>query len=158
MGIIIGSTNIVSTTATVQAAAYSANDVVGGLITLTGVCVSALDRPTGIIHSVVITDKAAQDVDYDVVFFDTNPSNTTFTENSALTLSDTDLPTIVGVAQVTTHVAFSASGVNILHGANIPFRITDTSTNAIYACIITRGAPTYASTSDVTLRVGILQD
>lgn len=158
MGIIIGSTNIVSSTLTVQAAAYAAGDIVGGKITLTGVVVSPLDRPTGIIHSVAITDKAGQDVDYDVVFFDTDPSNTTFTENSALTLSDTDLPTIVGVAQVTTHVAFAASGVNILHGANIPFKITDTSTNALYACVITRGAPTYASTSDVTLRIGVLQD
>ena len=39
----------------------------------------------------------------------------------------------------------------------IPFTLAASSTT-LYAVIVSRGTPTYASTADLTLRVGILQD
>lgn len=158
MGVVIGSTNVVEATPTITAGAYSTGDLVGAKITLTGAVVSALTRPSGIVHSVVLTDLAAQSADYDVVFFDTDPSNTTFTDNAAFAPADADLINVIGVAQLTTHSAFSDNGVSFAFGTNIPFKITDTSTNALYAALVVRAAPTYASTSDLTLKVTVLQD
>ena len=158
MGVVVGSTNVLEATPTITAGAYTSGDLVGGKITLTGIVVDPLTRPSGIIHSVVITDKGKQSADYDVVFFDTDPENTTFTDNGVFAPDDADLVNIVGGSQVTTHLAFNDNGVSIAQGTNIPFRITSADTNAIYAALVVRGTPTYTSTSDITLKVTVLQD
>jgi len=146
-------TKIVESTPTITAGAYSSGDQVGGKITLTGSANSSI--PTGIISSVELTDKAAQGVDYDVVFFDTD--FTAVADNAAADPSDTDLLNIVCVAQITTHIAFADNGTSQAQNVNCPFSLGSGNTS-LYVALVVRGTPTYASTSDLTLRVGILQD
>ena len=138
-----------------QAAAYATGELVGGLLTISAIHgeVAGSDPKFGggLIQSVLITDLAKQSVNKDVVFFDTNPANTTFTENAAFDPADADLVDILGVAQITTWVDFNDSSIGQALNLAIPF-----SNTALYAAIVERGAPTYVSTSDLTLRVGIL--
>lgn len=142
---------------TVEAAAYSAGDLIGGKLTLAG---AAAETPSGtpsgggLIQSVIITDLAKQNITKDVVFFDANPSNTTFTENSALDIHDTDLLNIAGIAQVADWFNFGDNSVGQALNLAIPYVISGDT--ALYAAIIERGAPTYVSTSDLTIRVGLL--
>lgn len=124
---------------------YSAGDLVGGLLTIME---SALG---GLIQSVVITDLAKQNVNKDVVFFDTNPANTTFTENAALAIADADLVDVLGVAAVDTWFSFSDNSVGQALNLAIPFVNTP-----LYAAIVERGTANYASTSDLTIRIGVL--
>ena len=78
---------VIEQAVTVQAAAYATGELVGGKLTLAGPFI----KYGGLIESVIITDLAKQSIGKDVVIFDANPSNTTFTENSALAIADADL-------------------------------------------------------------------
>lgn len=124
---------------------YASGDLVGGKLTLSE------KAQGGLIHSVVITDLAGQNVDKDVFFFDTNPSNTTFTENGAIAIHSTDLATILGVAAVDTWFSGGTGSVGQALNLALPFVNTP-----LYAAIVERGAANYASTADLTIRIGIL--
>lgn len=151
----LGVTEIITVPMVVQAAAYASGDVVGGKLTLEG-CNPHIDgsKPAGgLIQSVVITDAAKQSITKDVVFFDADPTNTTFAENGAVDIDDADLAKIIGVAQVSSWFAFNDNSVGQAVNLAIPFVIAGL---PLYAAVVERGAPTYAAVTDLTLRVGIL--
>lgn len=151
-----GFTKIVELTPTVEATPdYATGDLIGGKLEFTG-AIRRKFTNTGIIQSVIITDKAKQSINIDVLFFDTDPSNTTFTENGVLVVHDTDLLNLVGVAAVTDWKNFSDNSMGQALNLGIPFKI-DTNFS-LWAAMVTRGAHNLASTSDLTIRVGILQD
>lgn len=155
---------VVEVAPTVVAEAYGANDVLGSdsPLSLTP-AIRLVSTPknligTGTIVNVMVTDKAAQTATIDIVFWDSNPSATTFTNNTALTVHDTDLLNIIGVITIDTWTSFAASSVGRpANSTAIPFKLASGDTT-LYATMITRGTPTYASTSDLLLRVGIYQD
>lgn len=146
---------------TTQAAAFAANDLVATKIELTNVGKEVEQRGGGswgggIIQHVTLIDLAAQLADTDIVFFDRDPENTTFTLNSALTLADADAPGLIGVAKLTSHTAFAASGFSQALNLAIPFLLSGS--RSLFAAAITRGTPTYAATTDLKLRVALLLD
>lgn len=152
-----GYTVIIKQTATVQAAAYATGDLAADKITLT-LPFSATDTrfPFGAnIQSVVITDLAGNAVAKDVVFFDADPTSTTFTLNSPLDVADTDLVNIIDVVAVDNLVSFVDNSIARVNGLAIPFVVSKGMT-AIYAAIIERGAPTYTTASDLTIRVTLM--
>jgi len=87
------------------------------------------------------------------VFFDSNPSATTVTDNVALTIADADLTKIIGVIALTTHKTFVNNSVSVAQDQSIPFNLGNAST--LYAILVARSTPTFVATTDVTLRVGI---
>jgi len=138
----------------VDTSAYASGDLIDDKITITDA--DNTKSVSGVIHSVVVTDLAKQSADLDLVIFDSDPSSTTFTDNGAFDVDDTDLPKIVGVAQITTHVTFNDNSVSIAHGTNIPFRVP--SGVSLYGALVSRGTPTYVSATDLQVRIGILED
>ncbi len=151
---------IIEQNVTVEASPnYSTGDLVGGLLTLAHPIADGNDGsiyPTGgIIQSVLITDLAAIVIDKDVVFFDTNPSNTTFTENAALDIADADLLNVIGVAAVDTWFSFNDNACGQALNLALPFVLPAAAT-ALYAAIIERGTANYVGTSDLSIRVGIM--
>ncbi len=151
---------IIEQNVTVEASPnYSAGDLVGGLLTLAHPIADGNNKsiyPTGgLIHQVLITDLAGVNINKDVVFFDTNPSATTFTENAALDINDTDLLNVIGVATVETWFSFNDNSVGQALNLAIPFVLPAAAT-ALYAAIVERGTANYAGTSDLSIRVGIL--
>jgi hypothetical protein len=91
---------IVSVTAdlssvTTSSTNYTAGDVLGAIVTLTGVA-SATGR-SAIIHSAVFVDNSDVMGAFDVYLFDTAPS--AVTDNAAPNTSDSDALNIVGVLQ-----------------------------------------------------------
>lgn len=138
---------------------YSADDNVGGKITLDGIA-RANDK-TGTIVSVTITC----DVDipvgntFDVIFFGTDPTNSTFTDNSAIAINVADLHFVLGVAQLFTRVDVGTPCMMISGPLNIPYKAAS-GTDDIYCVIVVRNASTLnlAGTSDINLAVGVLQD
>lgn len=151
---VITSTKVVESTPTIETSAYAAGDLVGEKITLSNVV--RVVPESGVINQVVVTDLDSETVDLDIVFFDTDPSSTTFTDNSAFDIADTDLLNVICVVSLTTHKDFADNGISQAQNVNCPFALAGATT--IYAAIVTRSAVTYTSTSDLTLRVGILQD
>jgi len=147
---------VLTATPTVSASpAYSTGDNVGGKITLTDVCRTA--QGSGLVQSVVITSKSLQTASFDVIFFNSDPSGSTFTDNAAQAIVDADLSKIIGVAQCSTVVALAAESIHQATGLALPFALSGGATT-IYAAIVVRGTPTLGSTSDIWLSVRILQD
>jgi len=147
-------TMVVEAAPVVDTSAYATGELIGGKLTLSNA--TAINVFSGIINNVVIIDKDKEAADLDVVFFDTDPTATTFTDQAAFDPDDADLLNIICTVSVTTDVAFSDNGMSYANNVNCPFRTPGVST--IYAAIVSRGTPTYTSSSDLLLRVGILQD
>lgn len=147
-----GKSNVVSATPVINTVQYSAGDLIGGLLTFT----DALgERRSGVVLSVILTDLAKQSSNIDVIFFDSNPTNTTFTNNAALTIADADLTKVVGALSLTTYIALADNSFAYANSVNLV--IKQTAGKDLYACLVARGTPTYA-VGDLSLRVGILQD
>lgn len=158
-----GLTVIAEATPVIQAATYATGELIAPLIELVGGntehwSVPWLPHGTGIVLTVAITDLAKQSVPIDVVFFDTNPSNTTFTLNAAFDIDDADIINALPVVHVTDWTDFNDNSIGQpLSPPNLAFDLRKTG-GTLYAALVARGAPTYASTTDLTLRVGVLQD
>lgn len=141
-------------TPTVTAGAYTSGMVVGGKQSLANAVRSS--GGSGIIQSVSVSKKTALTAPYDVYFFHTDPTNSTFTDNSALALNVADLPYLIGVAHCTDLVDNGTPKTLQANNLAIPFKLATGTT--LYAVAVIRGAETLASTSAIVMNVGILQD
>jgi hypothetical protein len=142
-------------TPTVTAGAYTTGQCVGALNSLA--TAARVAAGSLIIKSCMVTVKTALTAPYDVIFFSTNPSNSTFTDNAALAINVADLQSICGIAHCTEVV--SGGTPQILQapdGLAIPCKLS--AAQILYAQIVIRGGQTFASTSAIGLNVGILQD
>lgn len=139
----------------VTAGAYTNGQVVGGLISLSGA--ARANAGSGLIETVNVNVKTALTAPFDVLFFDTNPTNSTFTDNAALAVNTADLPFLCGVAHCSDLISMGTP--QLLQAANIamPFKLSASAT-ILYAVIVLRGAQTFASTSAIGLSVSILQN
>ncbi len=148
-----GSVNLTNTP-TVTAGAYTTGMVAGGKQSLAGAVRAS--GGSGIIQSVSVTKKTALTAPYDVYFFHTDPTNSTFTDNSTLALNVADIPFLIGVAHCTDLVSNGTPQTLQANNVGLPFKLaTGTS---IFAVAVIRGAETLASTSAIVLNVAILQD
>ena len=137
-----------SLTLVVTAGAYSANDGVGGPLVFTGV-------PEGRLESVVITDRAAQNVKYVLVLSDAGP-RTPIADNDTFDVDDLDLPNIIpgGAIHIETadRTALTDSSVSVAYNLAVPILPLE---GMLYGLLFTTGTPTYAATTDVRIRLGI---
>jgi hypothetical protein len=154
LGQIGGTVAVLTPTVTVDAALYATGDNMGGKLTLTGM--TRVAAGSGMIQSVVITSKAVQTATFDVIFFNADPSASTFTTNVAQALDDADLAKIIGVAQCNTVVALTDCSIHQATNVAMPFKLPAGTSG--YAAIVVRGAPTPASTSDLSISIRVLQD
>jgi hypothetical protein len=146
--------NIISLTETptISTGAYASGDLLGTLMKFKSSELSQNQRC--VIQSLIVFDKDKENIDVDVVIFESNPSSTTFTDNAALAIADADLDKIAHVESLTSYVDFSDNSVAESQSMTIPVTFTD----SIYVCLVTRGAPTYTATTDISLKLSIIQD
>lgn len=136
--------------------AYSSGNAVGGKITCTDMALAA--GRGGIIQSVIVRDKAGQNVPYDLFVLDADPSATTVTDKSAVAINTADLAKVIGVVQTSGTILGAASTMGVSPAAGLGLAYKLSSGTSLYFILVTRGAPTYASTSDVTLSIVALPD
>lgn len=161
----IGNSNLVvkKTGAEVGAdgAAYGSGDVIGDLSPITAQLFRVegnTNQPAScLLQSIIIQDLSKQSLAVDVVFFNANPSATTFTDNSALDIADADLPKVVGVVSIVAgdYAAFNDSSVATKYNINLPLSVT-TGQN-IWFCLVSRGTPTYVA-DELSIAFGVKQD
>ena len=153
MGQVGGHTDLFSSALTLSTAPYTAGDLLGTLLT----CAAARVAGQGlVILHVSATDLGLQDKPLDVVFFDSNPSATTFTDNSALDVADADLPKVVGFVNLGTanYADFADNSIATKPSVDLG---ANPASGTLWYCAVTRGTPTYG-TADLTLRVSVQQD
>lgn len=151
----LAETNYVSVTPTVDTSAYAAKDNIGGLQTLS--LIGCNNKRRGKITSVVLTDKSDNAAEYDILTFSSIPVGT-FTDQAAVDPSDSDLLRMNPVINLasTDHFSFNDNGISSLSGlkSNGIAYVTSSLPGTLYAAIVSRGTPTYTSSSDITLTIG----
>lgn len=138
-------------------AAYGSGDVIGDTSPIEVELVRN-DYGTAILQSVITHDLAAQNASFDIIFFDSNPTATTFTDNSAIDIADADLPKVIGVVNVVAgdYDASVDSSVATTLGQQIVLQ-NASGTNKVWIALISRGTPTYVADC-LSLSFGVLQD
>ena len=153
MGVMAGHGFDYAVTPTVSAGAYSAGDIVGGLLTFyVGDGNSSVVAITGIDVAV----KAAVTSSLKLVLFNADPTNTTKTDNAAYSLAAADVFKVITCVDFTTSNAlltdhgtpntYSLNGQSIVAG-------TERGNNAIYGLLIDGTGWTLTSTSDLQIRL-----
>ena len=148
-------TTSVSAAPTCDTSAYATGDLIGGKLTYT----QALRKGTGYIVGVIVTDLSAQASDLEVVVFNANPSNTTFTDQAAFDVGDADISKIAGSVLLgsSNRFAYADNGVKTSFSPPIPI-VSATGDGTFYAALISRGTPTFAASTDVKVIFLLSQD
>lgn len=154
-----GVTNIVKLTGAqvgVDGAAYGSGDVLGDKCPIKIEAVRS-QSDTGIIHSVIVQDLSNQSGAIDIVFFDSNPSSTTFTDNAALDINDADLPKVIGIVSVVAadYKSFADNAVATVKGIALP--IKSLSSPNLWIAVVSRDTKTYVA-DELSIAIGILLD
>lgn len=152
-------TTVINLTPTVDTSDYADGDVIDGIQTLTAV--SAANGLSVELRSIVVRDLAAQDAAFDIIFFNQNPSNGTYTDNAAMDVHDTDHGFIVGHASIlaSDYTDFADSSVATVRAANLSITMRPTSgADDLYALLLCRGTPTYAAGTDLEIDLEFIRD
>lgn len=143
MGLLIN----VSVTPTITASsAYSTGNALGGLLTLA----KGANYGASTLRSLEIVDKAGQKAAIDVCFF--RQSFTATADKSALAISTADSLNSAGTVSVATGDYVSLGTPAVATKANLWLVMTSDLDNNLYAQLVVRGTPTYASTADIILK------
>lgn len=152
----VGGTGVTLTTSpTVTTSAYTSTFVIAGVQTLSG---AVSTQASGVINSVMIDMKGSvQTGQVDVIFFNANPTNSTFTDHAAIATNSADAFKIIGIAHlidwVTTGAGSTAQALNL----NIAFKVPNGT--ALYAVPVARATlNAFGSTSDLQLGVNLSVD
>lgn len=135
---------------TVTAGAYSADDVVGGLLTFTNAV-----RATGghgKIHTITLTDLTVTANVLNLWLYDTVPA--TIADNAAFDIPDAELPTLLGAIQIAAADYLVATDNQVATKRDVGFVFNCTGTT-LYAYLECVGTPTYVSTADLTLTLQV---
>lgn len=153
---VIGKTYITEFTPVIDTAAYASGDLIGGKNSLLNTV-----RPgilSGIISTIEIVDADSDAADIEIVFFTSDPSNTTFTDNAAFAPTDADAKKIICRQTLDDYSLYSVNAVGNLYNINCPFKLTSNSADTLYVALVSKGTPDYATTSDLFVRITIFQD
>lgn len=154
IGAVGGNLELIAVTPAVEATPdYSTGDVMGGIMTIADA--ARLETHSGYIVSVCIKSKADITVPIDVIFFKANPADSTFTENSAVSLDAADVTDLLGAVQVNTWFDLGTPVIGFAE-CRIPFK--PAAGDNVYAVMVARGTINLASTSDLIVEFGVDQN
>ena len=138
-----------SVTPVISTTAYTTNYEAGPLMSFTGL------PADGTLMSIVATCKSVQSIGLKLYLFNANPSHTTWTDKTAPAINALDIGFLIG----TYVLGAPDSGlgtVSLLILDNIWKAYTIPSGTTLYGILTVQGAPTFASTSDLTVSVSVI--
>ncbi len=144
-----GAVGVLSQTPAVSASPdYSTGDCVGSLLTFQPVVLAANHDAT--IQAVTVQCKVANTVAMDLILFNANPAESTFTDNSAPAVHANDLAKVIGVINITKWTSMGSNSQSMGEATNLAFPV-ELATTAAYGVLVARGTVNLASTSDITV-------
>lgn len=150
-----GTIHTVTQTVVVDTSAYTAGDFLGTAILELA---NAGYIGGAVLHTISVVDLTKQSAAIDLLFFTTICANSTFTNNAALDIHDTDALTFIG------HVAIAAADYSALADnsvatvRNVGLTLnTGDGNKSIFCAPVARGTPTYAA-SELRLKFTFLRD
>lgn len=150
----------VSATPTITAGAYSADDALGDEMVLNVGIRDSGSADAFVIQSISILDKAKQSIALDLLFFD--DTVTPAADNAAADFTDAQLASnFLGHVSIVAadYAALNDNSVATKRNVGLQLKQETGGTDAkIYCYAVTRGAPTYASTSDLVIKFDLACD
>jgi hypothetical protein len=133
-----------------DAAAYTANDVVGGLLTFTvgGVLGS------GVINNVMLVDSDDEKAEIKLYLFDAAP--TTIADDAAFAPVAADLQSLIAVITFATGDFASVNSMAYAQKNDLNYIFNADSKNNIYAYAVCTATPTYAADKTLHFQLRIL--
>lgn len=150
-----GFAKVVVDNTAVSTAAYSANDIVGGLRTL------ALGRVNGagvVLQSLEVVDLSDQKAELSLIFFKANPTASTTADQGALTIHANDIAKVLGIVDIVADDYTDLGSYSIATKTGIGLVLQPTSGTDIYCVVVTPGTPDYVAATDLSIAFGVLQD
>ena len=146
-------TKWVETSFTADTNAYADLDSLGTRLTFDD---DILAKPSVVITDIVISSPDTQNPGIDIYLFDTTISaSSTLTDNDALSIAAADRANIFHAEHMTNSFADAVGISYVKSGLNIPVR--PTVAHKIFGSLQARGAITYAASSTITVRLGIVE-
>jgi len=142
---------VVTATPTVTAGAYSSGDAVGGLLEFENVC-SAFQPDAEIVGAILI-DKGNQAVLLHLVLFDRTFTATA--DNAAFDPTDADLANVIGMIHFVAadYEAFTDNAICHVESAQSDHVVLVDGGTSLFGQLFAESTPTYASTSDLTIKL-----
>lgn len=161
IGAVGGGTALITPTVTVTSgSAYASGNILGGKLTLTNAM--RVSGGSGVWQGLFLQDAANQKPALDILLFDSDPSNGTYTDKTAFTYNASDRPKCirkfsVAASDWTTIQGGSAVAVADLAPGGKP--VVASGSRNLYALLVLNGStPTFAAATDLVVRFGFLQD
>lgn len=155
-----GNSFSLTATPTISTSVYAAGDQIGGIMELDPDLVNCEPNDAFVIQSISFIDKASQDAAIDLLFF--SESVTLASDNAAADVSDADLVSYylghVSIA-ATDYSALNDNSVGSVRNVGLQLKMPTGGGDAkIYVAAVSRGTPTYASTSDLVFKFHLAGD
>lgn len=150
---ILGQVSDTPLTPAVTAGAYTAGNVVGGLLHFTNVFGPAF---SGTLTDVLVKSKSVQTTGYKLYLFSQNPTHSTWTDKAAAAINVADLPYLLGMW--TLGASDSGLGTETTNQLDAINSAIESVNQDLYGILIAVATPTYTSTSDVTVSVRVRQN
>ena len=148
---------VITATPVIQAAAYAAGDQLGSLVTLS----NAMDatKDTGSVLSLTVIDKGEQSSALSVLFFSAAPTIAS-ADNAPLSISDDEMASkFLGAVSVEAADYLDVGNQTVATKAVVGLMLQSASgSTSLYCILLCEGTPTYTSTSDLVLKIGVVQD
>ncbi|SIO38592.1 hypothetical protein SAMN05443247_04697 [Bradyrhizobium erythrophlei] len=145
----------VSTTPTIQTAAYSSGNAIGGLQTVPFFR-SAYLSPSGVLDEVDLTSNCGSTIPITFYIFDTNPTATTCTDKSAFSLGAADVAKLAVQPFTLTPAATTGTSVasaQLVQATSVANQDTPAKGRVLYVCLVVGGSVTPASTTDLQFKL-----
>lgn len=133
--------------------AYSANDVIGGLLTFS---LTGSSTGSGVLNSLKVCDNDNEGAAGALWLFRPGSSNaapTAALDNAAFAPTITDLENLIVVITLGTFTTVNSLKEQVVEDINKTFHVDN---NIIYGYFVPSGTPTYAGTKRLTFELGIL--
>lgn len=133
----------------VTAGIYSAQDVVGGLLTFT--FKAPVASGGGLVRGVQIYDNAKVNADLDLYLFQDLPA--TIANNAAWALANADLRKLIaGPLNTPAYVDYVTGSSAIFAASNFPIQFSG---NKLYGYLVCVATPTYIAVTDLAIRLDV---
>lgn len=139
---------------TVSTSAYADGHCVGGKIEFEDS--DNYKTSSGVLHEVIVADKDGVGGTFELVLFNEDPVNTTFTDNAAFTIDAADRQKVVGVIDLTT--VGTVAGVSLNEAPNVGKIFRNRTEDSLYAALIAKSAFTFSNTDALKISLGVIPD
>lgn len=139
----------------VDTSAYTAGDVVGGAFEI--VAPVRHGGASTVLHTLLVRDAADQDAGFDLLIFDSEPSQT-YTDNDACPTLDADIAKLITKITIAAadYVTTGGLALNVLDSLGRILQAAKGGTS-LWGVLVTTTTPTYSATDDLDLVFGFLQ-